>query len=120
MKKKADVNQLGLLEQVQAPQTCGVCGGTILAPTIGGVPRGTCRCARGGDRFTDWSAEQVRQPRVSRGKPLPCCFAVIERYESVDREQAEIAKQRGGVALFCNQCECRVTFDGKWYRETLS
>ncbi|MGH2406354.1 MAG: hypothetical protein ACRDGN_18110 [bacterium] len=28
------------------PSTCETCGGTILAPTIGGVPRGTCYCPR--------------------------------------------------------------------------
>lgn len=44
-----------------------------------------------------------------------CCLVVIEQYESIDRAFAEIAKARGGVALFCETCKGRVVFaDGSW------
>ncbi len=105
-----------------APRLCTKCGGTILAPTIGGVPRGTCHCpenlskeASAADRVTDWTAERIQ---VVKSDPQDCCKQVIAHYEGLDDAQAEIAKQRGGVALYCPTCKSRVTFTaGKWQRE---
>lgn len=101
------------------PRTCEKCGGTILAPTIGGVPRGTCHCPA--NRLTDWGGEAVRITRpepIKRGPPAECCLQLIESYESIDRVSAEVAKARGGVALFCPTCKGRVTYsDNKWQRE---
>lgn len=108
-----------------APRLCSKCDGTILAPTIDGVPRGTCHCpenlSRPANRITDWNAESVqiaRLPWVTRQDPRDCCKKVIVRYEGVDHEMAIVAKQRGGVALHCEKCHSRVTFsDGRWWRE---
>jgi hypothetical protein len=72
---------------------CAKCGGTILAPTVRGVPRGTCRC-----------------PRFPA-----CCLAMIARYEAMEISVA--AKARGGVALHCDGCAARVTFNNEWRRE---
>lgn len=48
----------------------------------------------------------------------PCCAVVIEQYEAIDRAFAEVAKARGGVALFCTTCTGRVVFaDGSWKTE---
>ena len=102
-----------------APRLCKECGGTILAPTIGGVPRGTCRCPRADatKRVTDWSSVEVYRPL----KTLPllaCCEKLIERYEAIDPVFASIAKKRGGVALYCSECTSRVEFsDGAWQRK---
>lgn len=108
-----------------APRLCSDCGGTILAPTIGGVPRGTCHCpfnlVKGSvaERTTDWTVERVK---VVKSDPRECCKQVIAQYESIDG--AEIAKARHAagtaspVALFCPECKSCVTFiDGKWQRE---
>jgi len=112
--KSKQSGQLTLLDLI--PRTCETCGGTILAPTRGGVPRGTCSCPREAERFTDWTAERGRL--VKRGDPHDCCMELIALYESIDPEVATVAKQRGGIALYCPQCYARVTFvDGKWQSE---
>jgi len=113
MTKSNDPRQITLLDLV-SQKVCERCGGTILAPTIGGVRRGTCHCP---------SAEDVA-PRMVRGKPKDCCLKVIAHYER-DYPNAEVAKQRGAssvnrgsrVALHCKECTARLEFDGKWIRE---
>lgn len=121
-RKEKHPGQLTLLDLV--PLNCAECGGTILPPTIGGVPRGTCHCpsnlskAAAAQRVTDWTADQVTTAWVKGQDPRECCMQVVAQYEGVDAEMAAVAKQRGGVALFCPQCHSRVTFsDGKWQRE---
>lgn len=92
---------------------CKRCGGTILQPTAGGASRGTCYCPRETERETE-------QPqRFQLSDPNDCCRAVIDEYESIGTgEQATMAKQRGGIALYCRICHARVVFaDGRWQRE---
>jgi hypothetical protein len=43
-----------------ADTMCLACGGTILRPTIDGVPRGTCHCAHAPERVTDWNECTIR------------------------------------------------------------
>ena len=48
-----------------------------------------------------------------------CCrTGVVARYEAIDPAMAAVAKERGGVALYCPVCRSRVTFtDGAWKTE---
>jgi hypothetical protein len=82
-----------------AETVCGTCGGTVLPPTLNGVPRGTCHCPPGLDAIP------------------ACCRAVIARYEATD---AAVAMARGGVALYCATCKARITFNGRWRREAFN
>jgi len=114
MRKSSDPGQMTLLDLI-SPQTrtCERCGGTILPPTIGGVPRGTCHCSR-----------EPAPEKVVRSEPKECCKKVIAAYER-DYPHAERAKafgvasvNRGSrVALFCKTCEARLEFAGTWIRE---
>ena len=115
-RNKPDPAQVNLLDQIHG-RTCPTCGGTILQPTMGGVPRGTCRCqseAAQTERFTDWSAARIQ---TVKGLALnDCCSRLVAKYEEYDR--AAECKSRGGVALYCPECESRVVFaDGRWQRE---
>jgi len=48
------------------------------------------------------------------GRMKKCCQTVVEAYER-DYEYAEVAKARGGVALYCVVCTSKVTFvNGVW------
>ncbi len=49
---------LSLLPELDGRSVCVRCKGTILAPTIRGVPRGTCHCPREPGRFT-WTDQQI-------------------------------------------------------------
>lgn len=91
-----------LLDQVvRAVGTCKTCGGTILSATVKGVSRGSCHC-------TGTPSKPVGSA------PRDCCKAVIAEYESVDG--TAVAKQRGGVALFCRACHARLEYADRWTR----
>ncbi len=111
--KRSDPSQITLLDLV-SQKVCERCGGTILAPTVRGVPRGSCHCP---------SAAEA-EVKMVRGKPKDCCWKVIAAYER-DYPDAEVAKKRGAssvnrgsrVALHCETCTARLEYTGKWIRE---
>lgn len=110
--KKNDPRQMTLLDLVSpATRTCADCGGTILAPTIGGVRRGSCHC------------KPERKP-IEKSAPRECCLAVIATYETLGGgEMARVAKSRVGhapVRLFCKVCIAGLQHDRQtdtWIRE---
>lgn len=48
--------------------------------------------------------------------PGPCCLELVATYEAIPG--ADVAKARGGIALYCAACKARVIcVNGTWQRE---
>lgn len=68
---------------------CLTCGGTILPPTIGGVPRGSCRCHITRRR----EAEMAKSKKRAKAQEQQAESVTPEQLRTLDTKLQEVAKE---------------------------